>query len=67
MMGAYAVIDPKVNDPPHSYACPGAVDSNRRNKKFADGSVLVKEVYRTEHAQLTPGMRIGLESRSGLS
>jgi hypothetical protein len=39
----------------YSYASPGAIDSYRRNGKFADGSVLVKEVYGTEHAQLTTG------------
>jgi hypothetical protein len=55
MMGAYAVVDPKGNELHYSYASPGAIDSYRRNGKFADGSVLVKEVYGTEHAQLTTG------------
>lgn len=55
MMGAYAVIDPKGNELPYSYASPRAIDSYRRNRKFADGSVLVKEVYGAEHAQLTTG------------
>jgi hypothetical protein len=55
MMGAYAVIDPKGNELHYSYASPGAIESYRRDKKFADGSVLVKEVYGTEHAQLTTG------------
>jgi hypothetical protein len=53
MIGAYAVIDPKGNELHYSYASPGAIDSYRRNKKFADGTVLVKEVFGTEHAQLT--------------
>lgn len=55
MIGAYAVIDPKGNELHYSYASPGAIDSYRRNKKFADGTVLVKEVFGTEHAQLTTG------------
>jgi hypothetical protein len=55
MMGAYAVVDPKGNELHYSYASPGAIDSYRRNGKFANGSVLVKEVYGTEHAQLTTG------------
>jgi hypothetical protein len=55
MMGAYAVIDPKGNELHYSYASSGAIDSYRRNKKFADGTVLVKEVFGTEHAQLTTG------------
>jgi Cytochrome P460 len=55
MMGAYAVIDPKGNELHYSYASPGAIDSYRRNKKFADGTVLVKEVFGTEHAQLSTG------------
>jgi hypothetical protein len=40
MMGAYAVIDPKGNELHYTYASPGAIESYRRNKKFADGSVL---------------------------
>jgi hypothetical protein len=34
---------------------PGAADYYRRNKKFADGTVLVKEVFGTDHAQMTTG------------
>src|SRR5437763_11613420 len=30
-------------------------DYYRRNKKFADGTVLVKEVFGTDHAQMTTG------------
>ncbi|MDT7816944.1 MAG: hypothetical protein QOJ42_6860 [Acidobacteriaceae bacterium] len=55
MMGAYAVIDPKGNELHYSYASPGAIDSYHRNKKFAAGTVLVKEVFGTEHAQLSTG------------
>jgi hypothetical protein len=54
-IGAYAVIDPKGNELHYSYASPGAIDSYRRNKKFADGTVLIKEVFGTGHAQLTTG------------
>jgi hypothetical protein len=38
-----------------TYASPGAADYYRRNKKFADGTVLVKEVFGTDHAQMTTG------------
>jgi Cytochrome P460 len=55
VMGTYAVIDVKGNELHYSYASPGAIESYRRDKKFADGSVLVKEVYGTEHAKLTTG------------
>ena len=33
----------------------GAAEYYRRNKKFADGTVLVKEVFGTDHAQMTTG------------
>jgi hypothetical protein len=38
-----------------TYASPGAAESYRRNKKFADGTVLVKEAFGTDHAQMTTG------------
>src|SRR5581483_7822197 len=38
-----------------TYASPGTADYYRRNKKFADGTVLVKEVFGTDHAQMTTG------------
>ncbi len=37
------------------YASPGAAEYYRKNGKFADGTVLVKEVYGTDHAQMTTG------------
>jgi hypothetical protein len=39
----------------YTYASPGAVEYYRKNGKFADGTVLVKEVFATDHAQLTTG------------
>ncbi len=45
-LGTYFVLDPKGGDQMHlTYASPGAADYYRRNKKFADGTVLVKEVF----------------------
>ena len=38
-----------------TYASPGAADYYRHNKKFADGTVLVKEVFGTDHARMTTG------------
>jgi hypothetical protein len=38
-----------------TYASLGAADYYRRNKKFADGTVLVKKVFETDHAQMTTG------------
>jgi hypothetical protein len=55
MLGAYTVLDPKGNQMHYTYASPGAAEYYRRNKKFADGTVLVKEVFGTDHAQLTTG------------
>lgn len=55
MIGAYTVLDPKGNQMHLTYASPGAAEYYRRNNKFADGTVLVKEVKGTDHASLTTG------------
>lgn len=55
LIGTYMVLDPKGNQMHLTYASPGAAEYYRRNKKFADGTVLVKEVRGTDHAQLTTG------------
>ena len=55
MLGAYTVLDPKGDQMHFTYASPGAAEYYRSNKKFADGTVLVKEVRGTGHAQLTTG------------
>jgi len=54
-LGAYTVLDPKGNQMHFTYASPGSAEYYRRNGKFADGTVLVKEVFGTEHAQMTTG------------
>jgi hypothetical protein len=38
-----------------TYASPGAAQYYRQNGKFADGTVLVKETFATDHAQMTTG------------
>lgn len=38
-----------------TYASPGAAQYYRKNGKFADGTVLVKETFATDHAQMTTG------------
>jgi hypothetical protein len=55
MLGTYMVLDPKGNQMHFTYASPGTADYYRRNKKFADGTVLVKEIHETDHAQMTTG------------
>lgn len=54
-LGVYAVLDPKGNEMHYTYASPGTAEFYRKNKKFADGTVLVKEVFATNHARLTTG------------
>ena len=55
MIGAYVVLDPKGNQMHDTYASPGAAEYYLRNKQFADGTVLVKEVHGTDHASMTTG------------
>src|ERR1700744_1980086 len=54
-LGAYFVLDPAGNQLHMTYASPGAAAYYRQNGKFADGTVLVKEVFGTDHAQMTTG------------
>ena len=54
-LGKYTVLDPKGNQMHFTYASPGAAEYYRKNGRFADGTVLVKEVFGTDHAQLTTG------------
>jgi hypothetical protein len=39
----------------YTYAPPGTAEYYRKNGKFADGTVLVKEIFGTEHGQMTTG------------
>ncbi len=55
MLGAYTVLDPKGNQMHMTYATPGTPAAYRKTGKFPDGTVLVKEVLGTEHAQMTTG------------
>jgi len=55
-LGVFSVADLSSDNEMHyTYASPGTAEYYRRNGKFADGTVLVKEVFGTEHAQLTTG------------
>ena len=55
-LGVYTPVDLNNNTEMHyTYASPGTAESYRKNGKFADGTVLVKEVFATDHAQLTTG------------
>jgi hypothetical protein len=54
-LGTYTVLDPKGNEMHFTYASPGAAEYYRKNGRFADGTVLVKEIFGTDHAQMTTG------------
>jgi len=54
-LGTYMVLDPKGNQMHATYASPGSAESYRKTGKFPDGTVLVKEVFGTDHAQMTTG------------
>lgn len=54
-LGTYTVRDSKGDQMHLTYASPGAAEYYRKTGKFADGTVLVKEVFGTDHAQMTTG------------
>ena len=55
-LGTFEVVDFNGDHQMHyTYASPGTAEYYRKNKKFADGTVLLKEVFATDHAQLTTG------------
>jgi Cytochrome P460 len=55
-LGTYALVDLNGGTDMHcTYASPGAAEYYRKNAKFADGTILVKEVFGTDHAQMTTG------------
>lgn len=54
-LGTYSVLDPKGDQMHLTYASPGAAEYYRKTGKYADGTVLVKEVFGTDHAQMTTG------------
>ena len=54
-LGAYTVLDPKGNQMHMTYASPGSAEAYRKTGKFPDGTVLVKEVFGTDHARMTTG------------
>ena len=55
-LGVYTPVDLNNNTEMHyTYAPAGTAEYYRKNGKFADGTVLVKEVFATDHAQLTTG------------
>jgi hypothetical protein len=54
-LGAYTILDPKGDQMHVSYASPGTAEYYRKTGKYADGTVLVKEVFGTDHATMTTG------------
>ena len=56
LLGTYTVeLNPKGEQMHVTYASPGTAQYYRKNGKFADGTVLVKEVFGTDHATMTTG------------
>jgi hypothetical protein len=56
VLGAYTPVDLNNDTQMHyTYASPGAAEYYRNNGKFADGTVLVKQVFATDHAKMTTG------------
>src|SRR5215470_7287476 len=55
-LGVYTPVDLNNNTEMHyTYAPPGTAEYYRKTGKFTDGTVLVKEVLATDHAQMTTG------------
>ena len=54
-LGTYMVLDPMGDQMHVVYASPGTAEYYRKNRKFADGTVLVKEIFETDHAKMTTG------------
>ena len=55
-LGTFTVLDPKGGAEMHyTYASPGTAEYYRKTGKFADGTVLVKEVFGTDHGAMTTG------------
>jgi len=55
-LGTFTVFDGKGGGEMHyTYASPGTAESYRNTGKFADGTVLVKEVFGTQHGLMTTG------------
>jgi hypothetical protein len=50
-----AGAEPRTNEMHFTYASPGTAEFYRKNGRFADGTVLVKEGLATSHAQMTTG------------
>lgn len=55
-LGTFTVLDPKGSAEMHyTYASPGTAEYYRKTGKFADGTVLVKEVFGADHGAMTTG------------
>jgi hypothetical protein len=55
-LGTFVVLDATAGDQMHNtYASPGTAEYYRKTGKYADGTVLVKEVFGTDHARMTTG------------
>jgi hypothetical protein len=55
-LGVWSVVNSNNDTEMHyTYASPGTAEYHRKNGKFADGTVLVKEIFGSEHSQMTTG------------
>src|SRR6516225_6535211 len=48
LLGTWWVADPTGNQMHMTYGSPGAAEYYRKNGKFADGTVMVKEIMKTD-------------------
>src|SRR5215470_14736540 len=56
LLGTYTVeLNPNGEEMHVTHASPGTAQAFRKSGKFADGTVLVKEVFGTDHASMTTG------------
>ena len=56
VLGVFTPVDLNNNTEMHyTYASPGTAEYYRKTGRFADGTVLVKETFATDHAQMTTG------------
>ena len=66
-LGTYTVeLVPKGEQMHVTYASPGTAEYYRKNGKFADGTVLVKEIFGTDHASMTTGDALSLAKSSSV-
>ena len=54
-LGVFTILDSKGDEMHYTHASPGTAEHYRNTGKFADGAVLVKEMFGTNHGPMTTG------------